>query len=238
MTGATSGIGAATARRLARDGAAVAVLGRRDDRLKELAYEIEGHALPVVVDVTDRAAMERVAPLIREDLGRVDVVVANAGVMLPAPYEEAAVEEWESMIATNVNGVLYTGRAFAADLLAAAAEGRPADLVHVGSIGGHNVFPNYAVYGATKAAVAHLTRNLRTEFGPRGVRVRTIEPGLVATELGEDMRDEAQREHLARWRADVPPLESEDIADVIAYTVAAPARMNVARVEVLPTRQG
>lgn len=242
VTGATSGIGAATARRLAADGAAVAIVGRREERLAELAAEL-GDAfgagvVQAAVDVSSPVAVERAAESIRDELGRVDLVVANAGVMLPAPFEEADPTEWDRMLDTNVRGLLATGRAFSADLLAAAAEGRPADLVHVGSIGGHTVFPNYGVYGATKAAVAHLTRNLRAELGPRGVRVKTVEPGLVRTELGDHASDAGIRESLAAWRDEVGPLPPGDIADAIAFAVAAPPRMNVAELIVLPTAQG
>jgi NADP-dependent 3-hydroxy acid dehydrogenase YdfG len=142
------------------------------------------------------------------------------------------------MLDVNVRGLLRTGRAFAADLLAAAADGRPADLVHVGSIGGHETFPDYGVYCATKAAVAHLTRNLRTELGPKGVRVKTVEPGLVRTELGEHMSAPGQRERLAEWRDGIGPLAPADIADAIAYAVGLPANVNVAELIVLPTTQG
>jgi NADP-dependent 3-hydroxy acid dehydrogenase YdfG len=238
VTGASSGIGAATARRLAAEGATVALLGRREDRLKELAAEIGEAALPVAADVSDQGSVNRAAGVIRAELGRVDLVVANAGVMLAAPFESADTVEWDRMVGTNVNGLLYTGRSFADDLLAAAEEGRPADLVHVGSIGGHQVFPTYAVYTATKAAVAHLTRNLRAELGPRGVRVKNLEPGLTSTELGEDMLNADAKDFLARWREELTPLPPTDIADAIAYAVAAPPRMNVAELIVLPTRQG
>jgi NADP-dependent 3-hydroxy acid dehydrogenase YdfG len=238
VTGATSGIGAATARRLAADGASVALLGRREDRLKELATEIGAAALPVAVDVTDQDALNAAAATIRSALGQVDLVVANAGVMLPAPFESAQTLEWDQMIGTNINGLLYTARAFVDDLLAAAADGKQTDLVLVGSVGGHQVFPNYAVYTATKAAVAHLTRGLRVDFGPRGVRVKNIEPGLVGTELGDGMRDSGQREQLAEWRRTIQALPPEDIADAIAYATAAPPRVNVAEMIVLPTVQG
>jgi NADP-dependent 3-hydroxy acid dehydrogenase YdfG len=242
VTGATSGIGAATARRLTGDGAAVAIIGRREERLRDLAAQLEdaseAEVVRVAADVSDRDAVERAAEAIRGRLGRVDLVVANAGVMLPAPFEEAETTEWDRMIDTNVRGLLATGRAFAADLLATAAEGGRADLVHVGSIGGHQVFQNYGVYGATKAAVAHLTRNLRAELGPRGVRVKNVEPGLVRTELGDHATDAGIRESLAAWRDEVGPLPPEDIADAIAFAVAAPPRMNVAELIVLPTRQG
>ena len=242
VTGATSGIGAATARRLASDGASVALVGRREERLRHLAAELgdstDADVVPVAVDVGNRDAVEHAAGAIRDELGRVDLVVANAGVMLPAPFEEADTTEWDLMLDTNVRGLLATGRAFTADLLAAADDGGQADLVHVGSIGGHIVFPNYSVYAATKAAVAHLTRNLRAELGPRGVRVKNVEPGLVRTELGDHATDAGIREALAAWRDEVGPLPASDIADAIAFAVAAPARMNVAELIVLPTAQG
>jgi NADP-dependent 3-hydroxy acid dehydrogenase YdfG len=242
VTGATSGIGAATARRLAADGAAVAILGRREERLRDLAAELRGISEAEVarftVDVSDPDTVERAAEAIRGKLGRVDLVVANAGVMLPAPFEQADTTEWDRMLDTNVRGLLATGRAFAADLLDAAADGGRADLVHVGSIGGHMVFLNYGVYAATKAAVAHLTRNLRAELGPRGVRVKNVEPGLVQTELGDHASDARIRDSLAAWRDEVGPLPPEDIADAIAFAVAAPARVNVAELIVLPTVQG
>ena len=153
VTGATSGIGAATAKRLAAEGASVALIGRREARLKELAQDIGARVLPVTTDIADWAAVRAAAATVRAELGPVDLVVANAGVMLAAPFEKASTVEWNEMVGTNVTGLLYTGRAFIDDLLAAAAAGGRADLVHIGSIGGHTVFPNYGVYTATKAAV-------------------------------------------------------------------------------------
>jgi NADP-dependent 3-hydroxy acid dehydrogenase YdfG len=239
VTGATSGIGAATAQRLVADGAAVALVGRREERLDELAVLLDDDGVvAVAADIADADDVTRVAEVVRAKLGRVDLVVANAGQMLGAPWESQDVDEWDRMIDVNVRGLLRTGRAFADDLLAAAAEGLPADLVHVGSVGSHLTFPNYGVYAATKAAVAHLTRNLRTELGPRGVRVKAVEPGLVATELGDDMAHEAGREMLAGMRQQIASLEPGDIADAIAYAVAAPPRVNVAELIVVPTAQG
>ena len=238
VTGATSGIGAATARRLAADGAAVALVGRREDRLRDLAEELGDGVVPVAADVADPDAVATAAEAIRRELGRVDLVVANAGLMLAAPFASADVTEWDRMLDVNVRGLLRTGRAFAGDLLAAAAEGRPADLVHIGSVGGHETFPDYGVYCATKAAVAHLTRNLRAELGPQGVRVKNVEPGLVRTELGDHMTAAGQRERLAEWRDGIGPLVPADIADAIAFAVALPASVNVAELIVVPTKQG
>jgi NADP-dependent 3-hydroxy acid dehydrogenase YdfG len=238
VTGASSGIGAATARRLAEAGARVALLGRREARLKDLADQLGAAALPVVADVADQDSLAAAAATVHNGLGRVDLVVANAGVMLAAPFESARTGEWDQMIHTNITGLLHTGRVFADDLLASAAEGGPADLVHVGSVGSHLVFPTYSVYVATKAAVAHLTRNLRAELGPRGVRVKNVEPGLTATELGDHMTDGPGKDMLEQMLGMLKPLPPEDIADAIAYAVAAPRRVNVAELIVVPTQQG
>jgi NADP-dependent 3-hydroxy acid dehydrogenase YdfG len=238
VTGASSGIGAATAKRLAAEGAKVALLGRRKDRLEELTAEIGAGAIAVPTDVAVQQSVLDAAATVRAEFGPIDLVVANAGVMLGAPFESAHTAEWDQMVATNITGLLYTGRAFIDDLIAAASNGKAADLVHVGSVGGHTVFPNYGVYDATKAAVAHLTRNLRAEFGSRGVRVKNIEPGFVTTELGDGMRDNTQRAGLAEWRSQLETLTSADIADAITYAVAAPRRVNVAELIVVPTEQG
>ncbi|MCX4852836.1 SDR family oxidoreductase [Streptomyces canus] len=242
VTGATSGIGAATARRLAAGGASVALLGRREDRLKALADELRvtatGSVLPVAVDLTDAAAVTEAAGTVTGALGAVDLVVANAGVMLGAPFERAGTDEWDRMIDVNLRGLLHTSRAFTDDLLAAASRGGPADLVHVGSVGGHLLFPDWSVYCATKAAVAHLTRNLRAGLGPRGVRVKNIEPGVTTTELGAGMRDDETRASLSRMRTDLEPLTAPDVAEAIAFSVAAPPNVNVAEMVVVPVRQG
>jgi NADP-dependent 3-hydroxy acid dehydrogenase YdfG len=236
VTGASSGIGAATARTLAVAGARVAVLARRVDRIEALAKEIDGIAVPS--DVTDPESLAHAADTIRAELGRPDLVVANAGVMLGAPFANAEPVEWSAMVDTNVGGLLNTGKAFVDDLLAAADGGGPADLVHVGSVASHEVFPGYAVYSATKAGVAALTRGLRRELGPRGVRVRAIEPGVTESELGDAMLDVEGRETLAQIRREIGPIPASDIAEAIAWSAAAPARVNVAQLIVLPTAQG
>lgn len=241
ITGATSGIGAATARRLAADGAHVAILGRREDRLKALADDLRdapGTILPLAVDLTAPEALATAADTIHATLGRVDLVVANAGVMLGAPFETAATDEWDRMLDTNLRALLHTARTFTDDLIATAAEGHPADLVHVGSVAGHSLYPNWSVYSATKAAVAHLTRNLRAELGPRNVRVKNVEPGVTLTELGNDMRDTQMSATLAGMRTALHPLTPEDIAEAIAFTAAAPPHVNIAELVVVPVQQG
>ncbi|MFC8516398.1 SDR family oxidoreductase [Streptomyces sp. NPDC057257] len=242
VTGASSGIGEATARQLAGDGAAVALLGRREDRLKILADELRptatGAVLPVTVDLTDPDALDTAARAVRDALGPVDLVVANAGAMLGAPFEDGRADEWDRMIDVNLRGLLHTARAFTGDLLAAAEPGRAADLVHVGSVAGHALYPNWSVYSATKSAVAHLTRNLRAELGPRGVRVKNVEPGVTVTELGSDMQDADLRTALDDMRTGIRPLAAEDIADAIAFAVSTPPHVNVAELIVVPVQQG
>lgn len=234
VTGASGGIGEATARRLAADGARVALLGRRKDELERVAAEIGG--LAVVADVTAGPEhLGSVADQVRDELGRPDLVVANAGLMLAAPFATADRSEWTGMLDTNVTGLIDTARAFVDDLLAAPG---PADLVLVGSIAASNHFPTYAVYSATKAAVAALARGLRLELGPRGVRVRTVEPGLTRSDLGSGMLDPAGREGLAQFRENLESIPAADVADAIAWAGSLPARVNVAELVVLPTAQG
>ncbi|GAA0295352.1 SDR family oxidoreductase [Kineococcus aurantiacus] len=234
VTGASGGIGEATARRLAAAGARVAVLGRREAELDRVAGEIGG--LAVVADVTAGPEhLADVAARVRDGLGRPDLVVANAGVMLGAPFATAAHRELSAMVATNVTGLIDTAHAFVDDLLA--ADG-PADLVLIGSIASTNSWPGYATYSATKAAVAALGRGLRVELGPRGVRVRTLEPGMTASDLGRGMLDEEARERLAGFREAVPSIPASDVAEAVAWAAALPARVNVAELVVLPTVQG
>ncbi|MEU1420164.1 MULTISPECIES: SDR family oxidoreductase [unclassified Kitasatospora] len=240
VTGAASGIGEATARLLAAGGARVALLARRTERLDALAAEIAsagGQALAVTTDLTDQASVDAAVKAVHDAYGAVDLVVNNAGVMLPNPVADGRLDEWTRMIDTNLTGVLRILRAFTADLTAAAGEGRTADLVNVSSIASHVVFPDYAVYGATKAAVTQLSAALRTELGPRDVRVSTVEPGLTDTELAGHIDNPALREQLGGMFAAIPAMTSEDIADLIAYTVTRPRHVNLRHLVALPTRQ-
>ncbi|MGW6704418.1 SDR family oxidoreductase [Streptomyces sp. NPDC054956] len=240
VTGAASGMGEAIARLLAANGARVALLARRADRLEGIAAKIVaggGAALAVPVDVTDQASVDSAASAVHEAYGPADLVVNAAGVMLPNPVEDGRIDEWTRMIDTNVTGVLRIVRAFTADLTAAAAAGRPADLVNISSIGAHLTFPNYAVYGATKAALTHLSTMLRTEFGPRDVRVTNIEPGLTHTELGLHMDNSALSDELQGMFDAIGSLAAEEIADIVGFVATRPRHVNLRQVIVLPTRQ-
>lgn len=240
VTGATSGIGEATALQLAAEGAAVALVGRRTDRLEALSSTIRaagGTALPVTADLSQAGSAAEVAEQVRAQLGRPDLVVANAGVMLPAPYEALDLTDVGRMLDLNVRGLVETGSAFAADLLAAGAEGRQADLVHTGSIGSHMIFPTYAAYAATKAAVAQITRTVRAEWGPRGVRVRTVEPGFTSSELADRIGEAEAQQAIVDLREQIGAIASADVADLIAYTAGLPAHVNVTELVIVPTAQ-
>ncbi|MCT2544953.1 SDR family oxidoreductase [Streptomyces atratus] len=239
ITGAASGMGSATARLLAAQGVRVALLARRAERLEELAAAIKeagGEALAVATDVTDQASVDAAAELVHSTFGRVDLVVNAAGVMLPNPVDAGRTDEWQRMIDTNVTGALRIIRAFTADLVAA-AEGRTADLVNISSIGAHIMFPNYAVYGATKAALTYLSTSLRTEFGPRDVRVTNIEPGLTDTELAGHVDNAELSGQLDGMFDALGGLSSDEIADLIAYTTSRARHINLRQLIVQPTRQ-
>ncbi|SHF26422.1 SDR family oxidoreductase [Streptoalloteichus hindustanus] len=240
VTGASSGIGAAVATRLAADGAKVALLARRADRLAALAATITeagGVALPVAVDVTDADQVDAAAATVAEELGRVDLVVNNAGVMLPALIDRGRTDEWQRMIDLNVTGVLRVVRAFVPALLATAEAGERADLVNISSVSADVVFPGYAVYGATKAAVTQLSAGLRAELGVRGVRVTNVEPGMIDSELREHVSDPEARAGLREFAEAVPSLPAADLADVLAFLASRPGRVNVPDLRIMPTWQ-
>ncbi|MCW3043531.1 MAG: Short-chain alcohol dehydrogenase [Actinobacteria bacterium] len=241
VTGSSSGIGEATARALAAHGAAVALLARRKDRLERLAEEIEsdgGRALVLPTDVTDadqaRAAVQQTVA----DLGRLDIVVNNAGVMLLGPMDEAPLEEWQRMVSLNLGGLLNITHAAIPHLLAAAdaAPRRVADLVNVSSVAGRVARANAAVYDLTKFGVGGFSESARQEFARRHLRVSVVEPGVVRTELTDHIRDgvrEAARERLGS----IEGLEPEDVADAIAYIVTRPRRVALNEVLIRPTEQ-
>jgi NADP-dependent 3-hydroxy acid dehydrogenase YdfG len=199
VTGASSGIGAATARRRAQDGASVTLVARRRDRLRALAAGIEnagGTALAVEADITDRAQAEAAVQQAARRFGRLDTLVNNAGLMLLGPIAGADPQEWDRMIAINVKGLLYTTRAALPHLLQAAQQGprRVADIVNISSIAGRVAWNGYGVYNFTKFGVNGFTESLRQEVTQRHVRVGVVEPGGVATELGSHNKPQVRTE--------------------------------------------
>ncbi|MFF6915205.1 SDR family NAD(P)-dependent oxidoreductase [Streptomyces sp. NPDC012466] len=240
VTGAASGIGEAVAVLLAARGARVALLARRAERLTATAEKIRGEggqALAVVADVTDEESVAAAADRVHEEYGTVDLVVNAAGVMLPHPIDARRADEWQRMLDTNVAGVLRIIGAFTADLVGTAADGRTADIVNISSIAAHVGFPNYAVYGATKAAVTYLSETLRGEFGPRDVRVTNIEPGIVESELRTHITDAELARQVAGIVDEVGALSAEELADLVAYATSRPRRVNLRQIVALPTRQ-
>ncbi|MGN6253970.1 MAG: SDR family NAD(P)-dependent oxidoreductase [Solirubrobacterales bacterium] len=241
VTGASSGIGEATARALASQGAAVALVARRLDRLQSLGGEIAdagGTALPIEADVGEREqAVAAVAHAV-EELGRLDVLVNNAGVMLLGPIVEAPVEEWERMVHVNLLGLLYTAHAAIPHLLEAAERGprRVADLINVSSVAGRVARRGSGVYNATKHGVGAFSESLRQEVTRRHVRVALVEPGAVATELQGHNRPEV-REEIEKRFTGMEVLRAEDVADAIAYVVTRPRHVAVNEVLVRPTEQ-
>jgi NADP-dependent 3-hydroxy acid dehydrogenase YdfG len=241
VTGASSGIGAATARTLAAQGAAVALVARRKDRLDELAAEIGkdgGRALVLETDVTNRAqAHDAVDRTVRE-LRRLDVLVNNAGVMLLGPIENAPLEEWERMIHLNLLGLLYAAHAALPHLLRAAesAPRRVADLVNISSVAGRVPRRGSGVYNLTKFGVGAFSESLRQEVTGRHVRVSIVEPGAVETELITHLRPEI-REQTAQRFANMERLQADDVADAISYIVTRPRRVAINELLVRPTEQ-
>jgi NADP-dependent 3-hydroxy acid dehydrogenase YdfG len=241
VTGASSGIGEATAKRLAADGAAVAVAARRNDRLEKLVEEIDdagGKALAIEADVTDRAAAEALVERTVKELGRLDTVVNNAGVMLLGPSLDADIEEWESMVDLNVKGLLYVAKAALPHLIKGADDGPRlvTDMVNISSVAGRRAREGSAVYNATKFGVGAFSEALRQEVTERHVRVSLVEPGAVITELASHNRPEVQEEMKGRF-GDIERLEADDIADAISYIVTRPRHMAINEILVRPTEQ-
>ena len=241
VTGASSGIGEATARHLASLGADVALVARRRDRIEALAAELGDagrRAVVIVADVTDRSQAEAAVQRTVDELGRLDTLVNNAGVMLLGPVADAPVEEWEQMVHVNLLGLLYCAKAALPHLLEAAETGdrRTTDLVNVSSVAGRTVRLGSGVYNATKHAVGAFSESLRQEVTKRHVRVGLVEPGAVATELAGHNRREVQESMRKRF-ADMERLEATDIAEAIGYMVTRPRRMAVNEMLIRPTEQ-
>ena len=241
VTGASSGIGEATALALAAEGAAVAVAARRRDRLEDLAQRIEadgGRVLVLEADVTQEAQARGAVEQTVSELGRLDTLVNNAGVMLLGPMEQAPLEEWQRMVELNVLGLLYCAHAALPHLLSAAQDGprQVADMVNISSVAGRIARTGSGVYNATKFGVGAFSESLRQEVTKRHVRVSLVEPGAVETELAGHNRPEVQEGMRARF-ADMERLQAEDISDAITYVVTRPRRMAVNEILVRPTEQ-
>ena len=240
VTGASSGIGRATALRLADLGASIALVARRADRLEELAAEIDGAggtALTITADLTDAAAAEAAITRTVDELGRLDTLVNAAGVMLNGPSEDSPLEEWDRMVDVNLRGLMYTTKAALPHLLKAASDSQRnvADVVNISSVAGRVAAPQVALYNATKFAVTAATEAWRLEYTTRNLRFSVIEPGRVETELFAQKA--GQEEGFIEAFGEVEPLHAEDIAAAIAFIVTNPRRVAVNEIVIRPTDQ-
>jgi NADP-dependent 3-hydroxy acid dehydrogenase YdfG len=231
ITGASSGIGAATARALHADGHRVALLARRADRIQALANELGGGAIAVEADVTDRDALVAAAGCVQDELGDADILVNNAGVMLLGPFGSEQRADYRQMIEVNLLGAITATEVFLAQLRA----GDGGDLINISSVAGRTARPGNAGYAATKWGMNGWSESLRQELLP-DVRVTVVEPGAVGTELTDHITHAATKEATEEFVKDLA-IGPEDIAEVIAFAVSRPRRMTLNEILVRPTAQ-
>jgi NADP-dependent 3-hydroxy acid dehydrogenase YdfG len=235
ITGASSGLGEATARLLSAEGASVVLGARRVDRLRSLADELTGRgdkALAVATDVTDRDQVKALVDAAVQAFARVDVIINNAGLMPQAPLERLKVDEWDRMIDVNIKGVLY-GVAAALPHMKRQKSGH---VINVSSVAGHKVGPGFAVYAATKHAVRALSEGLRQEVKPYNIRMTVISPGAVATELPNSVTDPDVADRLHKFYAEVA-IPAESFARAVAFAIGQPEEVDVNEILFRPTRQ-
>jgi len=239
VTGAASGIGAAIATRLAADGASVALLARRRDRLEKLAAQISesgGTALVVPADVTDPDEVAQAAEFVQDRFGDLDLLVNNAGLMKVVPFGDASAADWRRTVDVNLGGVLTVTHAFLPALKRSATT-RTTDLINVSSIAADRFMPGMAAYGASKAGVSYLSRALRLELAGEGIRVTNLEPGMVdGTELADQFPAEL-RTMVDELRTSLPAVPPSEVADLIAYVVSRPREVNLPELIIQPSKE-
>ena len=241
VTGASSGIGEATALMLAAEGASVAIVARRRDRLETLAERIRaegGSALVIEGDLIDEEQAKDAVERTVSKLGRLDTLVNNAGVMLLGPAVGAPLDEWTRMVEINVLGLLYCSHAALPHLLSAAEDSprKVSDMVNISSVAGRVARSGSAVYNTTKFGVVAFSEGLRQEVTGKHLRVSIVEPGAVATELAGHNRPEIRESLQQRFR-NTTRLEAEDVADAITYIVTRPRHVAINEVLIRPTEQ-
>jgi NADP-dependent 3-hydroxy acid dehydrogenase YdfG len=235
ITGASSGLGEATARHLAQHGAKLVLGARRQDRIQALAKELTGtgsNAVAVTMDVTDRQQVQRLVDTAVESFGRVDVMINNAGLMPQALLERLQVDEWEQMIDVNLKGVLY-GIAAALPIMKQQKSGH---FINVSSVAGHRVGPGFAVYAATKFAVRALSEGLRQEVKPYNIRTTVISPGAVATELPNSVTDPETADRIRKFYA-AAAIPADSFARTVAFAMSQPDDVDINEILFRPTRQ-
>ncbi|MGS2738938.1 SDR family oxidoreductase [Sinomicrobium sp. M5D2P17] len=238
ITGASSGIGAATAKTLAAAGIRVGIAARRIDRLNQLQEEITkagGEALAIEMDVADDASVKSGITKLMEAYGCIDILFNNAGIMPISDIDQLHTDEWNRMVDINIKGVLNTTAA----VLPYMIKNHSGHIFNTSSIAGRKVFgPGYTVYSATKFAVTAFSEGLRMEVGKKhNIRVTCIQPGAVDTELPDQTTDATKRQQLDAYKKEITYLEPEDIANSIMYALQAPEHVNLAELFILPTEQ-
>jgi NADP-dependent 3-hydroxy acid dehydrogenase YdfG len=236
VTGASSGIGEATAIALAAEGAKVAIAARRQDRLEALEGKLTASGSTVTtltLDVTDERACQDAVAATRERLGGLDILINNAGLMLLGPILDADTEDWRRMIHTNVLGLMYLTHAALPHLV----EQGSGDIVNISSVAGRVARSGSGVYNASKWGVNAFTESLRQEVTERGVRISVVEPGLVDTELGDHITHAQSKRATKEWKDSIRSLNADDIARAVVYIVSQPDHVSINEVLVRPTDQ-
>jgi 3-hydroxy acid dehydrogenase/malonic semialdehyde reductase len=233
ITGASSGIGAATARAFALAGARLVLAARRIERLRQLAADLNVATHLIELDVRDRVAVHRAVGAIPEPFSAVNVLVNNAGLSRGLePLHAGSEDDWDEMIDTNLKGLLYVTRAVLPGMVAR----RHGHVINIGSVAGHEAYLGGNVYCASKAAVRILNKAMRLDLLGTGVRVSTVDPGLVQTEFSE-VRFHGDRERAAAVYENTRPLSPDDVADAIVWCASRPPWVNVEQVLLMPTDQ-
>lgn len=233
VTGASSGIGRACAEAFAAAGARLILGARRGDRLREVARALPTDSLPLTIDVRDRRAVAKAVAGLPPDWAAIDVLVNNAGLASGlAPLHEGDPDDWDAMLDTNVKGLLAVTRAVVPGMV---ARGR-GHVINLGSIAGHETYPEGAVYCASKAAVDRITAGLRLDLLGTGVRVSTVDPGMVETEFSV-VRFHGDQQRAATVYEGMTPLTADDVAATIVWVAGRPAHVQIAEVLILPTAQ-
>lgn len=238
ITGASSGIGAATAKIFATAGIRVGIAARRIDRLNQLQEEIAkagGEALAIEMDVADIASVKSGITKLMEAYGSIDILLNNAGIMPISDIDQLHTDEWNRMVDINIKGVLNTTAAVLPHMI----KNHSGHIFNTSSIAGRKVFgPGFTVYSATKFAVTAFSEGLRMEVGKKhNIRVTCIQPGAVDTELPNQTTDATKRQQLDVYKKEITYLKPEDIANCIMYALQAPEHVNLAELFILPTEQ-
>ncbi|WP_324027280.1 SDR family oxidoreductase [Maribacter sp. BPC-D8] len=236
ITGASSGIGRATAIKLAENGAKVVLMARSEDELNDLKSDINkkgGEALVVTGDVTKKSDFEKVVSKTKREFGKITGLVNNAGLMPLSFVENLKTDEWDKMVDVNIKGVLNGVAAVLPELI----ENKGGNIINVSSMAAHRYYPGGAVYCATKSAVKMFSEGLRQELAPKyGINITSIEPGNVSTNLLSTITDEDVKEKMKEM-PQIEPLKAEDIANAIYYAISQPDRVNINDVYILPSEQ-